>query len=122
MQERSLTRCGPCGLNQFRTATNKCRRCKQDLATGSIASTIVVYIPFPVPVAVPVAAFPGGQGAEAVMTLRKVIQAAAVHAVAFIPQTTKAAAALGISHFRLKQLLREAGDNVDRRTDRPKKK
>jgi hypothetical protein len=84
------------------TLDHNCRRCGNRLRRGRIETTVVIY---------------RDQPAEPppVMTMRQVMQAAAMHAVTYIGHTTKAANALGIPHARLKQLLREAGTDRDRR-------
>lgn len=107
MAERETVRCRFCELNQYVTGSGNCRRCGKPLAIGSVASVSIVYIPASLTPA-------------AVIPMREVMRAAAVHAVQCIGYTTKAAQALGIPHARLKQMLREAGATRDWRYGRRK--
>lgn len=111
MNERETIRCQHCDLNQFRTENGLCRRCRKELSQGTIEITRIVYRPSP-------------KEPAAVIPMRQVMQAAAVHAIQYIGHTTKAAKALQIPHGRLKQLLREAGEDYgrDRRNDPRKQK
>lgn len=103
MIERSTVRCGGCECFQFRPENNLCRRCKKPLPEGSVTSTTIIFVPTPDPE-------PGD-----VVSMREVQQQAAVKAMAKIGATTHAAKALGITHARLKQLLRETGDDTNYR-------
>jgi hypothetical protein len=94
---------------QFRTEAAKCRRCGKSLQRGSVETTTIILVPAP------------RADARVVVPMRQVMQVAAVEAVKAIGQTTKAAKVLGIQHNRLKQLLRESGDDSDYRKDRRKR-
>lgn len=100
-EERETVRCRHCDLNQFRTDKSQCRRCHRELGRWSVETVLPIYlraVTEPAPV----------------IPMRKAMQALAVHAVHYIGHTTKAAAALEIPHGRLKQLLREAGEDYGR--------
>jgi hypothetical protein len=110
MEQRETVRCHACALIQFKGTTNRCRRCRKELATGTIEVTSIIYVGVP------------AEPKHDIVPLREVMRAAAVHAVTTLRHVTKAAKALGITHERIKQLLKEAGDEHgrDRRKDRKK--
>jgi hypothetical protein len=108
-EERESVRCAGCCLMQFRTEIAKCRRCGKPLQRGSVETTTIILVAAP------------RTGPNVITPMRKVMQDAAVEALKVNPHTTKAARELGIPHSRLKQLLRESGDDTDYRKDRRKR-
>ena len=108
--ERESLRGTRCELYQFRPDSGNCRRCGALLQRSSVESTTVVYLgahdPF---------------RPQEVTPMRELMRRAAVAAVRSVGHTTKAAEKLGVPHSRLKQLLREAGDDTDYRKCRLRK-
>lgn len=112
MNDQETVRCGRCELKQFRQSSDACKRCGQPLTRTAIEVTKVIVI----------ASAPVMTATRTVVSMREVMRIAAKHAVEVIPHTTKAAKALGIPHVTLKKLLREAGDDKDRRySGKPRK-
>lgn len=106
-QDQTRARCTRCELVQYRRAHGLCCRCNAPLPEGTVRSVLVVYVEQQQQVP-----------EVAIIPMRQVMRLAAVSATEQIGATTKAAAALGIPHSRLKQLLLEAGDTTDYRKGR----
>ena len=104
---RETVTCGHCEMVQYRAETGCCRRCKKPLRRGLVESTSVIVLAV--------------RDTE-LLPMRAVMQRAAVLAHKQCGGTMRAARALGIPASRLKQLLRESGDQTDYRTDRKARK
>ena len=99
-------KCRKCELNQVRSKTrDSCRRCGSALPQGEVQSTTVVYVSHD----------RTHERPHAIRPLREVMREACVEAVTTLKAPLLAAKALGITHTRMKQLLREAGHTTDYR-------
>lgn len=116
--EQKSVRCGACGLVQYRTPASKCRRCQRVLPLGSVE---VMHVTIQQPAPPPPPPEPRATSKHVVLPMREVVRTAVVAAVKAIGHTTKAARALGITHHRLKGILRDSGDHTDYRKIRIKK-
>lgn len=103
VHERETVTCSACELTQYRTVAGKCRRCDKPLQRGTVMVTSVLILAVP---------------STELLPMRQVMQRAAVQAHRQCGGTMRAARVLGIPASRLKQLLRESGDQTDYRKER----